>query len=139
MALRTAGEIAAKWSSVTPTRSGYYESGVKSPKKDWAAATAGSETTYKDAVTKAASEGRFGKGVRRAGSEKWQRKAVDIGASRWGPGVSAAAQDYESGFTPYRDALDKISYKPRYPKGDPRNYDRTKQVGDALHTLKLSR
>ena len=137
--IRTASEISQKWAAVTPTRSAYYENGVKTPKKDWSASTSGAASTYKEAVTKAASEGRFEKGVRRAGTEKWQRKAVDIGTSRWGPGVAAAVADYEVGFTPFRDALDKISYKPKFPKGDPRNYDRVKQVGDTLHSLKLSR
>jgi len=139
VAIRSGREIAEKWSSVTPTRTGFYEAGVRAPKKDWARATAGAESTYKEAVTRAASEGRFGKGVVKAGTEKWQRKAIDIGAGRWGPGVSVAAPDFEAGFTPYRDAIEKVVLKPRFPKGDPRNYERVAQIGNALHALKIAR
>lgn len=139
VAIRSTREIAEKWASVTPTRTAFYEAGVRAPKKDWARTTAAAEDVYKQAVIKAANEGRFGKGVQAAGTEKWQRKSIDVGAGRWGPGVSIAAPDYESGFAPFRDAIEKITLKPRFPKGDPRNFDRVRQIGDALHALKLSR
>ncbi len=65
VAIRSTREIAEKWSTVTPTRTGFYEAGVRAPKKDWARATSNAEGTYKEAVTRAAAEGRFGKGVQR--------------------------------------------------------------------------
>jgi len=139
VAIRSSREISEKWSSVTPTRTAFYEAGVRAPKKDWARATSGAESTYKTAVINAANEGRFGKGVQKAGTEKWQRKSIDIGAGRWGPGVSVAAPDFESGFSPFRDAIEKVTLKPRFPKGDPRNYERVAQIGNALHALKIAR
>jgi hypothetical protein len=138
-AIRSAKEIAEKWSSVTPTRTAFYESGVKSPTKDWAKVTAAAESNYKAGVTQAANEGRFAKGVNKAGTSKWQRKAIEVGAGRWGPGVSIAGPEFEAGFAPYRDAIEKIVLKPRYPKGDPRNYERVAQIGSALNSLKNSR
>lgn len=139
VAIRSGKEIAEKWSTVTPTRTAFYEAGIKSPKKDWAKSAAAAHETYKEGVTKAAQEGRYLKGVNSAGTDKWQKKAVDIGAGRWGPGVSVAAPDFEVGFTPFRDAIEKVVLKPRFPKGDPRNYDRVKQIGDALHILKIAK
>ena len=139
VAIRSAREIAQKWADVTPTRTQFYEAGVRSPKKDWARATGAAEDNYKQAVIKAANEGRFGKGVQRAGTEKWQSKSLSVGAGRWGPGVSVAAPDFEAGFAPFRDAIDKIQLKPRFPKGDPRNYDRVRQIGETLHALKVQR
>jgi hypothetical protein len=138
-AIKSTAEIAAKWSSVTPTRTSFYESGIKSPTVDWAKATAAAEATYKTAVTEAANAGRFAKGVNIAGTSKWQRKAVTVGAGRWGPGVSVAGPDYLAGFAPYRDAIEKIVLKPRFPKGDPRNYERVQQIGTALNALKNSK
>ena len=138
-AIRSAREIAEKWASVTPTRTAFYEDGIKSPKKDWAKAALSSEPVYKEAVTKAAQEGRYGRGVTAAGTDKWQRKSLEVGAGRWGPGVSVAAPDFESGYAPFRDAIEKVTLKPRFPKGDPRNYDRVRQIGEALHSLKISR
>lgn len=139
VAIRSAREIAEKWSSVTPTRTGFFEAGVRAPRRDWARSAIAAADNYKIAVIAAANEGRFQKGVNKAGTEKWQRKTLDIGAGRWGPGVSVAAPDFEAGFSPYRDAIDKLVLKPRFPKGDPRNYDRVKQIGDVLHALKLAR
>jgi hypothetical protein len=135
-AIKSSAEIAAKWSSVTPTRTQFYESGVRAPQKDWQKATANAEPTYKEAVTAAANAGRFAKGVNAAGSAKWQRKAIEVGAGRWGPGVSIAGPDFQAGFAPYRDAIEKVILKPRYPKGDPRNYERVAQIGTALNALK---
>ncbi len=139
VAIRSAREIAEKWADVTPTRTGFYESGVRAPKKDWARSAKAAESTYKDAVTRAAHEGRYGRGVDKAGTDKWQRKSIEVGAGRWGPGVSVAAPDFEAGFAPYRDVIDKITLKPRFPKGDPRNFERVKQIGEALHALKVAR
>jgi len=139
VAIRSAKEIAEKWSSVTPTRTSFYESGVKSPQKDWAKSTAAAESNYKSAVIQAANEGRFAKGVNKAGTAKWQRKAVEVGAGRWGPGVSIAGPEFEAGFAPFRDVIEKLVLKPRFPKGDPRNYERVAQVGTALNALKNSR
>jgi len=139
VAIRSAREIAEKWSTVTPTRTAFYEAGIKAPKKDWAKAAAAAHDTYKEGVTKAAQEGRYLKGVNVAGTDKRQKKAVEKGAGRWGPGVSVASPDFESGYTPFRDAIEKVTLKPRFPKGDPRNYDRVKQIGDALHLLKVSK
>lgn len=139
VAIRSAREIAEKWADVTPTRTAFYEAGVRNPKKDWARAAKASESTYKEAVIRAANEGRYGRGVDKAGTDKWQRKSIDIGAGRWGPGVSVAAPDYEAGFAPYRDVIDKLVLKPRFPKGDPRNFERVKQIGEALHALKVGR
>lgn len=135
-AIKSAAEIAAKWSSVTPTRTSFYEAGIKSPTVDWAKATSAAEQTYKTAVTEAANAGRFAKGVNQAGTAKWQKKAVEVGAGRWGPGVSIAGPDFQAGYAPYRDAIEKIVLKPRYPKGDPRNYERVAQIGTALNALK---
>ena len=56
VAIRSAREIAEKWASVTPTRTAFYEAGVRSPKKDWARATSAAEQTYKTAVINAANE-----------------------------------------------------------------------------------
>lgn len=137
VAIRSSKEIASKWADVTPTRTAFYEAGIKAPRKDWATATKNAESNYKEAVTRAANEGRFGKGVTKSGTSKWQSKALQVGAGRWGPGVSVAAPDFEEGFAPYRDTIEKVVLKPRFPKGDPRNYDRVKQIGEALHALKI--
>ncbi len=136
-AIKSAKEISDKWARVTPARSPDYEAGVKSPKKDWGTETAAAESRYGEGVTAAIAEGRFGKGVVKAGTAKWKRKAVEVGVGRWGPGVRAAAPDYQAGFAPYRDVIEATTLPERFPKGDPRNIDRVAAIAAALHAAKV--
>lgn len=135
--VRSATDIAEKWSRVTPMRSEDYRRGVENPKKDWAQATAAANDRYVQGVTAAAQAGRFAGGVKKAGSQKWATRAAVKGPSRFSEGVAMAAPDYENGFAPFRDVIEKTSLAPRYPKGDPRNFERVKQMGEALHKAKL--
>jgi hypothetical protein len=137
--IKSSSEIAEKWSRVTPQRTEDYEKGVKSPTKDWAASTKAAEESYKQGVTKAAQEGRFGKGVSQAGTEKWQSKAATKGVDRWGAGVQVAKSDYEAGFAPYAEAIKSVSLPPRYPKGDPRNIERVATIAKTLRTKKVGK
>lgn len=136
-AIRSTAEIAAKWATVTPGRAAFYKSGVQTPKKDWETETKAAEDAYELGVTNAIGRKAFGKGVDKAGTSKWKRKSVDVGAGRWGPGVRVAEPDFRAGYDPYRAKILEITLDPRFPKGDPRNYDRVKNIGDALHALKI--
>jgi len=136
--IRSVSKIAEKWATVTPGRSAQYRSGVENPMRDWAGETAAAEDSYDAGVQAAMGRKAFGKGVRKAGSEKWKRKAVDVGVSRWGPGVSVARPDYEAGFAPYADAIAAVKLPPRGAKGDPRNLERVSAIANALHAKKIS-
>ena len=136
-AIKSASEIAKKWATVTPGRSGDYEQGVRNPKRSWATATSAAEGSYKDAVVKAANEGRFGKGVKAAGDEAWSKGATEKGTQRWGPGVQIAEGNFSQGFAPYASVISALTLPPRYPKGDPRNIQRVAAMADALHKAKV--
>jgi len=131
-AIRSIEKIAKKWATVTPGRTEDYRAGVESPRKDWEAATAGAEDAYQAGVNQAIAEKRFGKGVRAAGTEKWQRNAIEKGTQRWGPGVAMAESAYASGFAPIRDAIERLTLPPRFARRDPRNLNRVKAVVDAV-------
>lgn len=136
--IKSAGQIAEKWSRVTPQRNADYEAGVRQPGKDWANNTAAAESSYEGGVQNAIQQKRFGKGVKNAGTAKWQAKTLEKGTQRWGPGVSVAQGEYESGFSPYRDEIERTSLPPRYPKGDPRNIERVSKLAKALHAKKVA-
>lgn len=138
-AIKAVSAISEKWSRVTPQRAPDYAAGVKSPKKSWQENTLAAEAAQAQGVQEAISEGRFGKGVAAAGNAKWQRKASTVGAQRFGPGVQAARPDYEAGFAPYAGVISSTTLPPRGSKGDPRNYDRVKTMGDALHAAKVGK
>lgn len=135
--IRSTSEIADKWKRVTPGRTEDYRLGVENPKKDWEDETLRAESTYKEAVIKAAQEGRFGKGVKEAGTDKWKKGALEKGTQRWGPGIEMGIENYEKGFAPYRDVIEKTVLPKRYPKGDPRNLERVKAIANALHKAKV--
>ena len=137
IAMKSAKDVAAKWSRVTQQRSSDFSDGVKAPRRSWAGGAKSAAESYKSGVTTAANEGRFEKGVEAAGDAKWQKKTVSVGVSRWAPGVAVAQSDMESGFAPYADVISKIDLNPRYPKGDPRNFDRVKQIGEALNKKRV--
>lgn len=137
--IRSIEAIAKKWATVTPGRTEDYRAGVQNPRTPWAAATAGAESAYEAGVTQAIAKKKFGKGVKAAGDEKWQRGAVDKGTARWGPGVALAESDYRTGFAPFRDAIERANLPPRYARRDPRNLMRVKAIVDALVATKEAR
>lgn len=136
--IRSVDVIADKWATVTPMRSSDYASGIASPRRSWSAATKAAESAYQDGVTKAIGRKAFGKGVTKAGDEKWQRKATVNGVRNWGPGVSEARGDYAAGFAPYQAAIAACVLPPRYARRDPRNLARVKAIVDALVAKKES-
>ncbi|MBA7579286.1 hypothetical protein ES708_21156 [subsurface metagenome] len=136
-AIAPASEIAAKWAEVTPGRTAHFEAGVRSPRRDWKNETLAAEDRYKAGVTKAAQEGRFGKGVTRAGTDKWQRKTIEIGVGRFGPGVAAAGPEFLAAWEPYRAVIAGVSPPQRYPTGDDRNLARVAAYSKPLHEKKV--
>ena len=81
--IRSIDHIAKKWARVTPQRRPDYEFGVNNPRRDWAEAAAAADGTWKEAITAAAASGRFGKGVKKAGTAKWKSRTIQKGPSRF--------------------------------------------------------
>ena len=136
--IRSVDLIAKKWAEVTPMRSADYADGIANPRRSWAVATKAAEKSYEDGVTKAIARKSFGKGVGKAGDEKWSRKASTRGVANWGPGVSDAQGDYATGFAPYQAAIAAVQLPPRFARRDPRNLLRVKAIVDALVAKKES-
>lgn len=134
--IKSAADSAQKWATRSAAAGGDYKKGVQQPKRSWATATAESADAWQQGVTEAAGRGAFASGVQAAGDSKWQRKAVQVGASRYSSGVQAAKSDYQAGFAPYAQVIEGVTLPPRGPKGSPSNYGRVQAIGDALHQAK---
>lgn len=130
--IRSIAKIADKFADVTPGRTAEYEFGVKNPRRDWETATGAAEPAYEQGVTQGIAKKRYGKGVKKAGSAKWAKGAIEKGTTRWGPGVTLAKDDYAKGFAPYHDEIEKVTLPPRYPRRDPRNLKRVEAITTAL-------
>lgn len=138
MKIKDLAAIGEKYATVTPMRADEYVKGVTAPRKDWAQCTEAAETAYKEGVTKAAAAGRFGKGVRAAGTSKWQRGAIQKGGTRFATGVSMAKDDYQNGYAPYHQVLSSLTLPARFSKRDPRNLARVAAIATALGKKKES-
>ena len=134
--VKNAADVARKWAMVTPQRSGEYEAGVRNPVRDWGQNASAANDAYKTGVTAAAQQDRFRTGVQKAGTGKWQRRAIELGAQRFGAGVTVAQPDYQAGFAPYRDVIERTQLPPRFAKRDPRNIERVRVMATALAQAK---
>lgn len=135
-ATKPLSQVVDKWKRRAAQAAPDYSAGVKAPKNDWATATSAAVENYNTGVNDAISRGAFGAGVSKAGTQKWQRKAVAVGAQRFGPGVAAATPEYQAAMGEVLSTIEGVSLPPRGPKGDPRNYQRSQAIGEALHSAK---
>ena len=137
-AIRSLDFIAKKWVSVTPSRASQYKLGVENPKRSWSEGATASDEARKAGLALADARDAFKKGVSEAGDAKWKRRASTLGSQRYGPGVQAAEPEYRSGYSKYHAVISGATLAPRGPKGSPGNYDRSRLIGEALHSAKVS-
>jgi hypothetical protein len=136
--IKTMTRIADKWQRVTSGAGQEYAEGVSNPTKDWKAETLASEKAYEAGLQKSIQNKSFGKGVSAAGSDKWQKNAIDKGTTRFAQGVSLSGDAYSKGFEPYRAVIQGTTLPPRGAKGDPANIQRVAVLATALHAKKVS-
>jgi hypothetical protein len=139
MEIPSATDIATKWAEEGPKRQPYYEkNAVGKGGKMETNATAASGT-FKAAVTAGDIDKRFRGGLKGAGA-KFDRKVKDVGVGRYGPGITAAKADMESGMTPVVTDLQAIDIDPRKPRGDPGNLSgRSNKVATEMNKKRLAR
>jgi hypothetical protein len=132
-------DIAAKWSDRAGSASNVFQEGVsRSSDSEWASATADAEDSWSDGVQDAATEGRFASGV--ANTEKsWKERTMTLGTQRYSSGVRESQEEYEQGFAPYADEISSTTLSPRGARGDQQNYERSREMGEALHQARLNR
>jgi len=132
MEIKSQARITEKWTRVTPLRTEDYKIGVQNPRRDWEKSAVAAKETHKTAMAAAAAADSFGKGCTKAGTAKWQGKALAKGPGRFAEGVMIGGPDYEKGFAPARDVLEKTPLPPRFPRRDPRNIQRVSAGNQAL-------
>ncbi len=135
--IKSQARITEKWTRVTPMRGEDYKLGVQNPRRDWEKTTTAAGESHKAAMVEAAAKGSFVKGVARAGTPKWQTKSLAKGPGRFAEGVMVGGPDYEKGFAPYRDEIEKTVLPARFPRRDPRNGQRVTTLNVALAKKKM--
>lgn len=136
--IRSIDTIAKKWKDVTPERADIYKENVEAPLRDWEKETLAAKDRRDEGLRKAIADGRIDRGIKKAGLEGWRKPTVTKGPARWGEGVALAEPEYRAGFAPFRDVIERTDPGPKYAKGDPRNWERSKRIGLALHNKKVA-
>jgi len=134
--IKDVGSIQEKWTRVTPGRTEDYKIGVRTPRRDWEKSAAAAKDTHKAAMVEAAAKDSFAKGITKAGTAKWQNKALAKGPARFAEGTMMAGPDYAAGFAPYQQVIAGTILPPRFPRRDPRNINRVAVIAGALGKAK---
>ena len=135
--IRSLDTISKKWQTVTPQRAEIYRTNVASPLRDWEKEALAAKDRRDEGLRKAIADGRIDRGIRKTGQEGWLKATVTKGPSRWAEGVAMAEPEYRAGFAPYHDVIAKTDPGPRFATGDPRNWERSRKIGMALHERKV--
>jgi len=94
MAQKTPEQVIEKYQRGVAGAGQDYANGVQNPSRPWASATAAAAARYAAGVQEAISNGKFQRGVQRAGDAKWQQRASTIGAQRYTGAAGEAAQAF---------------------------------------------
>jgi hypothetical protein len=136
MEIKSLARIKEKWIRVTPQRAEDYKLGIQNPKRDQSAAAIAAKETHKAAMVQAGANDSFAKGLAKAGTAKWSKNSLQKGPGRFAEGVMVGGDDFEKGFAPARDILEKTLLPQRFPRRDPRNLQRVAVGNLALAKMK---
>ena len=113
-----------------------YEQGVSEVSdSEQQSATLDATDNWEQGVQDAIAEGRFAEGVSNP-SRSWQEAALSLGSSRFTQGASQAGDVWQQSFSEFADVLEGLNLQPRGPRGSSANFERSRQVGEALHNAR---
>lgn len=136
--VKSAADAAKKWTTNASGAQAYYQAGVQGAGAAWLANTQNAASAYDAAVKSGTIKQMFAGGVRRAGADKYQNKAVTLGAPRFAQGVQAAGSDYQNGVDPYLQTIAGLTLVARAPRGSAANLQRVSQIATALNAKRLA-
>ncbi len=137
--VKSIGASAAKWAARAGVAVNDYLNGVAGSNKDQAALAAAAQPQWAAAVAAAANGGLFAAGLNRAGTAGWKNGVATKGATRFAAGVSAAQPKYTARFGPFLGVIAGLDLGQRFPRGDPRNQQRSVIVQTALNKARLGK
>jgi len=112
-----------------------YAEGVRNT-SDWQAKSIAGEDLFGQKMSEAISNKSRANGISKVSDSEWQSAALDKGASRIGPGMTAAKAKFGTGIAKVLGAIESVQIAPR--SADPMaNVDgRVKPIVAALHAIK---
>jgi len=134
-AIKPIDQSSEKWVRRASVATPEYTAGIESPRESWSAAAGKAEPNFKAGVIAAANAGRYGKGVKRSGDDRWRKMALQKGPGRYTEGVAVGREDWASGFTPYQAAIAGVTLPARGPRRSIQNLDRVRIIATTLGSL----
>ena len=129
------GTVVSLWQSRSVAATTEYKNGVQAAGSAWQAGVDNAEDEWQAGVNQAAGANAYSRGT--AGkSATYVDKATNIGSSRYGAGVQAAANAYQTSMGKVLGVISNITLPPRTVVGS--NQARASAVSDALHQAKLA-
>jgi len=135
--IKSVDDIATKWADVTPGRAPYYEAEMKVAGEAWKDGAKKGQKAYESAMADPDTLKRREKEITDAAAEKLERLGSKLGPARFRAGIPETKVDYTSGFTPFHGVISAWVKPERGPRGDAKNYDIVKSIGDALHKKRV--
>lgn len=138
MDVKSIADSQQKFSTRAAAAAPDYGKGVANAGQKWAAGAAASEDAWAQGTQDAITNRRFGAGVRKTGTAgKYQTRAAKLGPDRYRQGVNEGAADWATNFAPHADTLRNLDLGVPGMRGSEQNYNRSRQVGQALRAKKL--
>lgn len=137
--IKDTGSLANKFATRAAAAQGDYKDGVAQAGQDWETNTTNSESNFEQGVQDAIGRKAFGKGVRAAGAAHYVKRAVDLGSTRYAPGVQAGKDRWAQNTQPYLQTLAGLNLPPKGPRRSPQNMARANMVATALGAQKTGR
>lgn len=134
---KSAQQSAKKFVDRASVAGGDYVDGAKSSGKSWSGAAKAAANIYKAAVTKAASDGRYEKGIDKSSDAAWLKGVTSVGEARFAEGVANASTKYATNSAAFDSARNAAASLPRGTKGSPENLARVSAVVKALRAAKV--
>lgn len=113
-----------------------YQAGVANAGQRWQAGTEAAGDSYVQGTQEAIADGRFLKGVRKAGAAKYQNNASKLGPDRFRTGVANAENAYSTGVAPYIGAMQGFDYGPSGSRGSAQRRARIDRHIDLMRKTK---
>jgi hypothetical protein len=135
--MRVRKNSASRWARKAAASGQDYTEGIADPRADWADQTLAAKAAFTQGVQQAIARDGWAKGVSKAGTERWRKRAGQVGPGRFSEGVGLGQGDYAEGVAPYLSKIEQLTLPARGPKGDPRNIQRVAVIATALHELKV--
>jgi len=135
--IKSLEDIAAKFVKVTPERAPFYEAEVTGAGPDWLTGSKAGQGAYDTAMARAEVRARREKKLTDVAANKFVIKASKLGPERFRAGVEAAKEFFKTGFSDAHAVISGWVKPTKGPRGDAKNYDIVKSIGDALHKKRV--